>query len=198
LDDIDRYLLMILNDPEIRVALKEYLFRLPKRPKAILEELHVHKGNAIADVVAIYSEPHCYEIKGDNDNITRIEKQGFYYDLVFNKITIVTTQKHLKNALNKAPAHWGVCVASHDGFKFKITNHRKTSNNPYYNKEKAMQTLWRQEMLSIIQEDKLDVSMKLNKAELASSLALLLNKNTINTRLATLLAARTEVKTQNP
>lgn len=181
---------MVLNDPEIRAALKEYLMRLPKKPNAILDELHVHKGNAIADVVAIYKEPHCYEIKGDNDSIVRIERQGHYYDLVFNRITLFTTKKHLNNAMKKAPKHWGVSVVSHDGKKYKIEHHRKASNNPFYNKEKAMQTLWRPEMLSIIHEHKLNISTKLNKNELASQLAMSLNKDVVNATLAKLLEIR--------
>ncbi|MGR2946166.1 sce7726 family protein [Vibrio vulnificus] len=196
-DEVDWHLLMTLNDPEIRIALKEYLLRLPTKPQVILEELHVHKGNAIADLVAVYKEPHCYEIKGDNDNITRIEKQGFFYNLVFNKITLVTTQKHLNNALSKAPAHWGIIVVSRDDCKFKIKHHRKASNNPFFNKEKAIQTLWRQEMISIIQEQKLDISLKLNKTDLASNLASLLNKGTIHTNVAKMLTARSFAKAQS-
>ena len=185
---------MILNDPEIRIALKEYLMRLPKKPNAILEELHVHKGNAIADVVAIYKEPHCYEIKGDNDNIKRIERQGYFYDLVFNKITLFTTKKHLNNAMKKTPKHWGISIVSYDCNKFKIQHYRKASNNPFDNKEKAMQTLWRHEMISIIEEHGLNIPTKLNKSELASQLAISLNKHEVNSTLAKLLEMRFTTK----
>ena len=54
---------MTLNDSEIRRSLIQKLNNQAKQPKAILEELRVHNGNAIADVVAIHNNAHCYEIK---------------------------------------------------------------------------------------------------------------------------------------
>ncbi|MDC5522402.1 sce7726 family protein [Acinetobacter baumannii] len=185
---------MPLNDPEIRKILKEYLLRLPAKPKAILDELHVHRGNAIADVVALYNEPHCYEIKGDNDCISRLEKQGYYYNLAFNKITLVTTPKHLSNAQKKAPSHWGILIISEIENQIKIKHLRKASNNPLFKKEVAIQTLWREEMLSIIEEHKLDISIKLNKLDLATSLASHLNKEMIYSNISKILTARSATK----
>lgn len=188
---------MALNDPEIRKILKEHLLKLPTKPKAIIDELHVHRGNAIADVVAVYKEPHCYEIKGDNDSISRLEKQGYYYNLAFTKITLVTTPKHLKNATRKAPAHWGILVISEKETEIKIKHIRKASNNPLFDKKIAIQTLWRNEMLSIIYEHKLDISIKLNKSDLAMNLASQLNKETIHFNISKILTARSLSKIQS-
>lgn len=185
---------MIFNDPEIREILKNYLSRLPIQPKAIIDELHVHRGNAIADVVAIYKEPHCYEIKGDNDSIQRIEKQGHFYNLAFNKITLVTTIKHKQNALKLAPVHWGIIIVSSKNEKTIVKHERKASYNPYFNKAIAIQTLWRDEMLSMVQEHGLNISQKLNKLDLAANLALHLDKETVHNDLAKKLVARTILK----
>ena len=89
----------LLNDIDIRVALIEKLQSMPTKPKAVIEELRVHNGNAIADVVALYKEAHCFEIKGDGDKIERIVTQGRFYDFSFRKITLVTTTKHLAKAV---------------------------------------------------------------------------------------------------
>lgn len=62
---------IVLNDKELREALKDWLFRKSMKPKKIIEELSVNNGLAIADVVAIYKDLHCFEIKGDNDKIER-------------------------------------------------------------------------------------------------------------------------------
>lgn len=188
---------MILNDPEIREILKQYLKRLPVKPTAILDELHIHRGNAIADVVAVYNAPHCYEIKGDNDVISRIEKQGKYYDLAFNKITLVTTSKHEKNALKTAPSHWGILIIENLENKIRIKHLKKAKRNPFFDKNIAIQTLWRNEMLSIIEENNLDISLKLNKIDLASNLAKQLNIQTIHNSLAKKLIERTAFKIQN-
>jgi hypothetical protein len=111
---------MILNDPTIRTNLKEYLLNLLVKPRTIIDELHVHKGNAIADIVAVYKEPHCFEIKGETDNISRLKFQGKFYDLVFKKITLVTTQNHLQNAINTIPPHWGVLLAFNKSEQVKL------------------------------------------------------------------------------
>lgn len=100
-----------LDDENIRKALIDRLLRLSKAPKAILEELRVHNGNAIADVVAVYSTAHCYEIKGENDSVQRILRQSRFYDLAFNRTTLVTTDKQLEKALRLAPPHWGIMRA---------------------------------------------------------------------------------------
>lgn len=185
---------MTLNDPDIRDILKKYLTRRPIKPQAILDELHVHRGNAIADVVAVYKEPHCYEIKGDNDCISRIDRQGYFYDLTFNKITLVTTIKHKANAVKKAPSHWGILIVSMNDGKVILKHERKAKYNPFSNKAIAIQTLWRNEMLSIIQEHDLDISIKLNKIDLAKNLALHLDKVTIHHDVAKKLVARTIIK----
>lgn len=188
---------MILNDPEIREILKQYLNRRSIKPTAIVDELHIHRGNAIADVVAVYNTSHCYEIKGDNDAISRIEKQGKFYDLAFNKITLVTTIKHEKLALKKAPSHWGILIVESSEDTIKIKHLKKAKRNPYFDKSIAIQTLWRNEMLSIIKENNLDISLKLNKLDLASNLAQKLKTQKIHNSLAKKLIERSAIKIEN-
>lgn len=145
---------MLLNDFEIRGALLRRINSYSTKPKAIIEELRVHNGNAIADVVALYSEAHCYEIKGFKDKIERVLVQGAYYNSAFRKITLVTTENHLNKALQLAPDYWGIMLASYSNGKLRIKHVRKANNNPDFNKELALLTLWKSEMLSILEENK--------------------------------------------
>lgn len=143
-----------LNDPNIRKYLIRKLANQACPPKAIIEELHVHNGNAIADVVTLHREAHCYEIKGQNDKINRVCSQGAYYDTCFRKITLVTTQNHLSKAFKITPAHWGIVLASyadHSCKKIIFKHHRAAHNNPFFDKKIAALTLWKSEMLSIIE-----------------------------------------------
>lgn len=164
--------IMKLNDKEIREALINYISKLSHKPSRIVEELHIHRGNAIADVVALHKEPHCYEIKGDNDNINRLKRQGFYYDQAFRKITLVTTKIKLKKALDECPKYWGIIVAEYIEGSVKLKPYRKAGNSSSYNKEVALQTLWKDEMLSMISQCNLDVSTKLSKVKLAKDIAM--------------------------
>ena len=142
--------MLILNDKEIRFNLIKKLKNQSIKPKAIIEELSVHNGNAIADVVTLHNEAHCYEIKGDGDKIERILTQGEYYNLSFRKITLVTTNKHLQKAIKLAPDFWGIMIAEEVESNVIIKYIRRAKNNPYFDKSIALLTLWKDEMLNLI------------------------------------------------
>lgn len=141
---------MTLNDSEIRRSLIQKLNNQAKQPKAILEELRVHNGNAIADVVAIHNNAHCYEIKGDGDKIERVLEQGEFYNQVFWKITLVTTAKHIGKALSLLPNFWGIMVAENVNNVIRIFYVRKSIPNNSFDKKKALLTLWKSEMLNLV------------------------------------------------
>ena len=141
---------MNLNDIEIRRSLILRLKNQAVKPQAIMEELRVHNGQAIADVVALYREAHCYEIKGANDKIERVSVQGKYYNAAFRKITLVTTAGNLEKAQSITPDFWGIMVAFISDDIVKIKHVRKATINPLFRKDVAVLTLWKSEMLSII------------------------------------------------
>src|SRR5690606_9288263 len=125
------------------------------KPKAIIDELHVCNGNAIADIVALYNEAHCYEIKGTGDKIERLLVQGRYYNSAFRKITVVTTENHLEKAKSICPGFWGIMIAaSYDDRGTKFRHVRGARINPEFSIESALLTLWKSEMLTILDEQK--------------------------------------------
>jgi len=142
--------MMNLNDATIREALLRKLKRQKSRPRAVLEELHVHDGRAIADVVTLHSEAHCYEIKGETDRIERVTAQGVYYNAVFRRITLVTTECNLKRARKLVPRFWGIMVAIVDGIVVRFRHIRAARLNPKFEKQSAALTLWKSEMLELI------------------------------------------------
>ena len=142
---------MQLNDRRIREALLRKLARQKVRPRAVLEELHVHNGRAIADVVTLHSEAHCYEIKGATDRIERIAVQGTYYNSAFRRITLVTTECNLRRARKLAPRFWGIIVAVDDG-EVRFRHVRAATLNPNFEKKSAAMTLWKSEMLELVSD----------------------------------------------
>ncbi len=141
-----------LNDARIREALLRKLARQKARPRAILEELHVHSGGAIADIVTLHSEAHCYEIKGETDKIDRIKVQGTYYNMVFRRITLVTTEGNLRRAIELAPPFWGIMVAIEVGDEIRFRHERAAQLNNHFEKQAAAMTLWKSEMLELVSE----------------------------------------------
>lgn len=144
--------MMELNDTTIREALLRKLERQKSRPRAVLQELHVHNGKAIADVVTLHSEAHCYEIKGATDRIERIAVQCVYYNAAFRRITLVTTECNLRRALRLVPRFWGIMVAIADGKTVRFRHVRAARLNPNFEKQSAAMTLWKSEMLELVSE----------------------------------------------
>ncbi len=143
---------MDLNDARIREALLRKLARQKTRPRAVLEELHVHNGSAIADVVTLHSEAHCYEIKGATDRIERIAAQGTYYNAAFRRITLVTTECKLRRALGLVPLFWGIMVAVEGGDTIRFRYFRAAQLNPRFERQSAAMILWKSEMLELVSE----------------------------------------------
>lgn len=140
-----------LNDPEIRLALSKYLQKKNFEDNEILEELHVCNGRAIADVVTLKEGVHCFEIKGDGDKIERILQQNVYFEKSFRRISVVTTDKHLKKALDIAPSHWGVMVARVDkSEEVVIRSVRRAKINHAFDKTTALLVLRKNEMLEML------------------------------------------------
>ncbi|WP_345860125.1 sce7726 family protein [Shewanella algae] len=181
---------MVLNDAEIRPSLIEFLLAKSVKPRKIIEELHVHRGNAIADVVAIHSEAHCYEIKGDNDKVERANKQGEYFNKTFSKVSLVTTRKNLNKAIKLVPPFWGVIVAFEFDGVIKFKYYRKAGINPFFDKSLALATLWRSELDALGDELKIDMPKKVNKREFASELSYRMSKSQITKSIANTLAQR--------
>ncbi|WP_429180511.1 sce7726 family protein [Aeromonas salmonicida] len=178
---------MKLNDAEIRQALILRLKNQAIKPQAIMEELRVHNGQAIADVVALYREAHCYEIKGENDKIERVSIQGKYYNAAFRKITLVVTQSDLEKAKSITPSFWGIMVAFVSGDIVKIKHIRKAKINPLFRKDIAVLTLWKSEMLSIIESDG---TKNKNREYLANLIAASKKKSELSSNISQLLLNR--------
>jgi hypothetical protein len=141
--------LPILLDKDIRgIFTTHHEKRYPK--SNLLSEVRINNGLAIADLVSIgIKTTHCYEIKSDKDKIARVLEQSKSYDIVFNKISLITTSIHYEKALNIIPSYWGIIIVSNIS-KSKVHYCRKAVYSPYFSKHKALSTLWRDELLNII------------------------------------------------
>ena len=180
-----------LNDKELRSVLIKRLNALSVRPQAILEEVRVHNGSAIADVVSVHQRPHCYEIKGQTDSISRIVKQGSFYDKAFQRVTLVTTDNHLESTARLAPSHWGVIAATYDHRKGEpvLRYIRKATNSPLFDKQIALLTLWRSELISLCAAKEARLT-KMNRLELSELIAKAHTANDISSRIGEKLIVR--------
>ncbi|WP_336730743.1 MULTISPECIES: sce7726 family protein [Erwiniaceae] len=170
----------MLNDNNIRVRLIDFLTAKRPAPLSIIEELHIENGRAIADVVAIHNNLHCYEIKGESDSIKRIKTQANFYNKSFSKVTLVTTKNHLSWAKKNSPSFWGILLVEHtsnDSISFKYI--RKTNNNPYFSKEISLMMLWKEELINIASDIKIKTRSSYTRSELANLISCSLSKEKI-------------------
>lgn len=140
---------MVLKDREIRTALITHLKNRSPRPARVVEELSIDNGNAIADVVACYRELHCYEIKGQTDNVRRVLAQSEFYSHSFPKLTLVTTENHLDWAISNIPDYWGIMLVRSLGERIIFRYVRKATANGLFCKRKALMMLWKKELTAM-------------------------------------------------
>ncbi len=181
----------MLNDRTIREALVSSLQNKKNKPQRIIHELSVSNGNAIADVVAIYRESHCFEIKGEGDKVERLKIQGVHYNSAFRKITLITTAKHEKKALNYAPAFWGIIIAKEKAGRIVFNHLRKALSNPFFDKKIALQTLWKEEMAGILSELKINLRKKdMTRENIGLILSQELGKKELSEKISSVLILR--------
>lgn len=176
-----------LNDGDIRAGLLRRLARQSAKPRATIEELRVHNGSAIADVVALYSDAHCFEIKGCSDKIARISIQGAFYNTAFRRITLVVTTRNLKRAKRISPRCWGIMLARRVGAEVRLTYVRPSKINPCFDKALAVKTLWKSEMLSLVEEK---ANARKSRDSLADLICATRRKVELSNRICELLVTR--------
>ncbi|EHZ2901705.1 sce7726 family protein [Vibrio vulnificus] len=161
----------MLNDKKIRDALINRLLNRKLSRNNIFEEIAVKRGLGIADVVANFKTPHCYEIKSDVDSLTRLKAQSEYFSDAFKKVTLVTTKRHLTKAELIVPEWWGITIAEQKKDKVTLKSHRKSGLNPKNTTTDLLSMLWNNELKSAL--NSLNVSFKSsdNRALLVNKLA---------------------------
>lgn len=139
----------ILDDKIIRKGLKIYLNSKRTPPKIIIDEMNVHNGNARADLVALYGNTHCFEIKSDKDTLSRLQNQIEYYDYSFDRVHVVVTNKFIHKIQDIVPNYWGVILTKYSNDKLKFSIVRNAKRNPNFEPEKALLSLWKSELLKL-------------------------------------------------
>src|SRR5262245_47138736 len=95
---------------DIRKALRNRLEALhpPTRGTKIFDELGICEGRVRVDMAVVNSTLHGFEIKSDQDTLSRLAEQQRLFSKVFERMTIVVHGAHLSRALQHVPSWWGV------------------------------------------------------------------------------------------
>jgi hypothetical protein len=116
-------------------------------PTAILHELRIPRPSARVDVAVVNGELSAFEIKSDVDTLSRLPRQVRSFDCVFDRVSLVTTEKHLREVRAVIPRWWGIVTiasASDD-----IRQRRQARINPRRQVASLLHVLSRPELLSL-------------------------------------------------
>lgn len=94
----------------------------------IVEELEIPRPSARIDVAVVNGEIAGFEIKSDADTLIRLKTQIPAFSLYFDKVSLVTTKKHLRDAQRTIPKWWGIIIFKKDN-SFEIFRQSKKNKN---------------------------------------------------------------------
>ncbi|MGW8528976.1 sce7726 family protein [Nocardiopsis sp. NPDC055824] len=113
----------------------------------IRHELGLCAGERRVDLAVINGEMVGYEIKSDVDRLDRLADQAKAYGRVFDRMSIVTTDRYLAKATAMLPSWWGVlCIRQGQG-GMSSEQVRVGQPNEGQDPFALAQLLWREEAL---------------------------------------------------
>lgn len=108
-----------------KAALLNFLFRKGIRPSTIISELALNKWKFRADVVvADDGSLSAFEIKTENDRLTRLSDQLAAYSSIFPTVYAVLASKHVAKASAMIGTHVGILELAKEKSKLKIVQIR--------------------------------------------------------------------------
>lgn len=143
----------ILKDNDIRhVLLKELNERIITKQTKIINEMGIFHGRSRIDVAVMDNGFHGFEIKSESDNLNRLPRQIKDYNLVFERMHIVTQRKYLNEIREMVPKWWGIILVTQKNNKIQLKEIRKGRQNKQVSTKALSTLLWREEAIEILKE----------------------------------------------
>lgn len=182
-----------MNDALIRVATKQALLLQHKGDAAtvIFEELGVQHGVSRIDLAVVNGELHGFELKSDRDTLARLPEQTEAYGRVFDRLTLVVGERHVRRAIEMVPDWWGIRVARVESDRLHFCDLKFAMTNPSLDPISVATLLWRDEALLLLEElgDATGMRSKC-RAEIYSTLGESLDLNNLRDRVRQCLRQR--------
>ena len=144
----------MLDEYSIRRALRQRVRRqTPNRPSPVLlEEKGILRGRGRLDLVRVTDRIHGYEIKSENDHLTRLEQQAHLYGKVADRMTLVAAENHHRQAVKLIPQWWEVIVATSEHGHVVLKQNRRPRRNPDQEARSLIELLWLEESRRFLKE----------------------------------------------
>jgi hypothetical protein len=139
----------LVDDAEaIRDALVVHL-RGRRHRARFISEMGLNHGAARIDLAVIDVSLDGYEIKSSQDDLRRLEGQAIAYGQVFDRLTLVGTERHLEPAARVVPAWWGLTLV--DVSRSVIEPLRHAGRNPTADPASLVRLLWHSELEAVLE-----------------------------------------------
>ena len=182
-----------MNDVLMRVATKQALFLQHKGDAAtvIFEELGIQNGFSRIDLAVVNGELHGFELKSDRDTLSRLPQQTETYGRVFDRLTLVVGERHVRRAIEMVPDWWGIRVARVESDRVHFRDLKVAITNPSLDPISVATLLWRDEALLLLEElgDATGMRSKC-RAEIYSTLGESVDLNNLRDRVRQCLRQR--------
>lgn len=131
-----------LYEADFIQALKRQL----KSPADFYTQVGIENGAVIVDAAHLQSDGWWgFEIKTDQDSLSRLWRQVYHYERVFDYCVLIVGARHLPQAKKLLPVHWGISQLA-DG---QVTTIRKPKRNTP-KAESIVRLLWRDEAYGLL------------------------------------------------
>jgi len=140
-----------MEEMNIRKTLISHIATLKLATKGrIVEELGLCQGAGRIDVAVINGHFIGYEIKSERDTLKRLNSQIINYQKIFDKITLVTTERHAQKAVEAVPESWGILLAIKKRTGIHLKAIRRATYNDSIDPTALVQLLWRDEAADLL------------------------------------------------
>ncbi len=144
-----------LTDNDIREALRSQLVSREagdNSGRVLIDELGLCEHIARVDLAILGDALEAFEIKSERDSLRRLHDQCATYSRIFNRVTVVTVERHAMKVQGIVPDWFGISIASRSDSSIGITCCRPAAENPQVEPRALAQLLWRDEAVDLLKE----------------------------------------------
>ena len=181
-----------VSELELRDLVRTQLdIRVQLQGLRMYEELAIERGGARVDLALVGEEIEAFELKSDFDNFGRLHNQIHAYNRVFDRITIITGASLLDAVLEVMPSWWGVWTVKRleDG-ALVLEQLRQPDVNPSQDIRSLASLLWREEAVSLLEEEVGAQPKKASRTALCETIAEKVELATLRRHVAKRLVER--------
>jgi hypothetical protein len=141
-----------MNDNRIRTAMKQDLCARHHNDAqtVIIDELAVQGGWARIDLALVNGVLHGFELKSDLDTLARLPEQAIAFSPVFDFVTLVVAERHIRDAIDMVPAWWGIKAVRVRSGELVFCDLKFATINPAPDPMSIAALLWRDEALAFL------------------------------------------------